>query len=193
MNFDLQNHKKEITLKKIDVFVDIENLCRVWDMPHSLYFMDSIARMLPSALREKGYEVASLTAFASSRSCGRIVSSAVQSLWMEKLSSLGGKMARTSGIADQLLIASVEKKRRGGTLEQTVMFVTGDADFTPLVVSLREAGYFIVVSGPQVSHRLKKQADMHVQLQGFVWDNVPVDEHATSNAKPLSNPIPFPF
>lgn len=77
-----------------------------------------------------------------------------------------GKISWGHEIADLQIIGEIERQLENGTLPNTVVLMTSDGDFAPLVAKLREAKRRVIVvhANAHVSVALEEAADHTISL-----------------------------
>lgn len=187
-------------MKKIDIFIDLENIGMSKRPSREVRNIKAIGERLGRALARIGHRPQKVMAFASFgvsslrryRTLLRkefkgdmTVSQATQDKISEACSELGWTMVWHRGIADRTLEITVGRHLRDNTLESDVMLMTNDEDFVELVEKIKASGRKVIICGQSISKKLVEVADQTLHLWKFL-------SPPCADGQGPFNPIPLP-
>ncbi len=157
-------------MKKIDVFIDLENVFKLPDVPSIIRMIPFYAERIPHALGAHDFSATSFTGFGCTVRGGRSVDGRDREVIRRALGKHHWKMLWGGSDADSLLKAEVMNRLDAGNLAD-VLLITSDGHFAPLVQDVRGSGREVLVAGHQVSGKLQKVASQCFVLKEFVGDD----------------------
>ncbi len=157
-------------LQPIAVFADLENIgTNHSDTDVVIRRLARIFTSVPRALKRHGFRVEQYRAVASAKGrrkepIGKHRRQRINGV----LFDAGCSMRWVETEADPALIRDIENEHAWRILPHTVLILTGDKDFIPIVEYLRTQGHFVIVSGPNMSRRLAQAANQRLLFRELV-------------------------
>ncbi|MDB5238184.1 MAG: hypothetical protein JWM46_454 [Candidatus Kaiserbacteria bacterium] len=156
--------------KRVAVFIDLENVG-----PAGSYFPGRVKWMLReirNTLELRHVEMQSPWAAINFESLWRLHDRNGYRADLDAVfSEYNGFIQWTDLVADDVIISQINRRLKRGTLPDTVLLVTADNDFTPIVERLRAFKKRVIVLHPehtQKSRGLRESADLTLSLDEFI-------------------------